>query len=346
MQHSLIAWDASFRDFFHLIDGALAQEYDTSEYELIYVEQRSKEFANEYAAAEGVASLEDRYEEVKDDLDITIEYIGDDTSRPYHIGRCVNRGLELAEGEIVSVMDGDQILPPDFLDVLDEFHDGRDAIANVIRRNAAHPVDVDERNWKQATIDYEGVLEACPDRGDPIPSDTPNYGPLISARAEHWEEINGYDPHRIWSTGVSLVGSDANKRLENHVGRESELLEDAVTAHPWHPIGFDRGVFRNKKMFYLHDKLVDYAVEHGVEDWSERVEFTRSLYEDHRMFVEKTVTMRDLAVPGSAEYSEPSAIDKGIAELSRIAALWLYDEKKKAISTVKNDISEVTSALK
>ena len=115
MIHSIICWDCSFRNFFNTIDGLFSQDYDSNEFEIIFIEQRSRAIADNFNYSLGLKSLWDRYTEVQDDLKIRVHYLNDPEENPYHLGRSVNYGLSLAEGRIVSIMDGDLLLPKDFL---------------------------------------------------------------------------------------------------------------------------------------------------------------------------------------------------------------------------------------
>ena len=59
MLHSIISWDCSYRNFFHIIDGLLNQKFSKDNFELIYIEQRSKNHANNFNHQFGLKSLED-----------------------------------------------------------------------------------------------------------------------------------------------------------------------------------------------------------------------------------------------------------------------------------------------
>jgi len=301
MVHSIITWDCSFRNFFHLIDGLLAQEYDRDQFELIFVEQRTKEIANAYNHSIGLKSLWDRYEEVKNRMNIRVVYLGDDLSIPYHLGRCNNKGIELAKGKIISVMDGDLLLPHDFLKKLEEYHDKQTAVVNLFRHMAIHPIGVEEENWTDAKIDFDHCLEACPTRGCSIPRRVNNMGPLISAEREYWHIIGGYDLHPIWSTGISRLGLDVNTRLEILLGIESTALPDCFAVHPYHPVGLNRNAFSSQKLLYLQQRLIDWAITNKVYSWQKRTTYTEKLYYNNQNFVDKWIYSSSLALPGTSQ---------------------------------------------
>ncbi len=298
MIHSIISWDCSFRNFFHLIDALLAQEYDRNQFELIFVEQRTKEVADAYNHKLGLKSLWDRYEEVKNKMNIRIVYLGDDPSIPYHLGRCNNKAIELAKGEIISIMDGDMLLPSNFLTLLEKYHKDQIAIINLVRHCASYPIGVKKEDWTKGVIDFERCLKACPTRNDPIPRAVGNKGPLISARKEHWEIVGGYDLHPIWSTGVSRLGQDVTARLEILTGVESTALPDAFAVHPYHPLGFLRSNRSSKKLLGLQMDLINWARSNKEPLWEKRTVYTERLFNNNRRFIEGMIYSERLISSG------------------------------------------------
>jgi glycosyltransferase involved in cell wall biosynthesis len=299
VKHSIISWDCSFRNFYHLIDGLLAQKYDRDKFEFIYVEQRSREVADAFNHKLGLKSLWDRYQEVKNSINLRVIYLNDPLNIPYHVGRAVNKGIEEAKGEIISVMDGDLLVPPDFLVKLERYHRKQGtAIVNLMRHTCSRPVGVDKAHWTKQIIDFERCLEVCPTRNDPIPRKVENKGPLISARREFWEAIGGYDIHPIWSTGVSRIGQDVTARLEIFTGVQSTTLPKCLAVHPWHPQGFLRETISSQRMLSLHSELIDWAHSYRQPSWKKRLSYTEQLYLKNKKFVDKMI-YSDLKQPGN-----------------------------------------------
>lgn len=298
MIHSIISWDCSFRNFFHLIDALLTQEYDRNQFELIFVEQRTKKIADTYNHKLGLKSLWDRYEEVKDKMNIRVVYLGDDPSIPYHLGKCNNKGIELAKGEIISVMDGDLLLPPNFLKKLEEYHSKHIAIVNLFRHSASHPIGVKKEDWTKQVIDFELCLKTCPTRNNPIPHKVDNKGPLISALKEHWMAVDGYDLHPIWSTGLSRLGQDVTARLEILTGVQSTALPDCFAVHPYHPQGFFRFFGKSKKLLDLQMDLINWARSNKEHSWKKRIDYTEALYNKNRKFIEQMIYSERLISSG------------------------------------------------
>lgn len=319
MNHTIICWDCSYRNFFHTIDGLLNQDYDREKFEVIYVEQRSRKFADDFNHRLGLKSLWDRYEEVRNLIDIKVIYLDDPSKVPYHLGKTVNKGLNLATGRIVSVMDGDMLMPSDFLKKLELYHEEQgDAVVNLVRHMASRPVGVDKDNWTKAEINFESCLQECPDRGNAIPRKVINKGPMISARLSYWQEVEGYDEHFIWSTGLTRLGQDVTTRLELLVGVSSVALPNSFAVHPWHPEGLRRFTFESQKMLSLHNQLIRWAKSKNVHSRLARKKYTDKLYNQNKQFVDSMIAGERSKIIALL----PSAIDallgKTISKIDRL----------------------------
>lgn len=301
MIHSVICWDCSFRNFFHTIDGLVSQDFDRDQFELIYVEQRSRSYADSFNHSENLKSLWDRYQEVKDTIDIKVIYLDQPESIPYHLGITVNKALPICSGKIISVMDGDLLLPSDFLSQLQRYHgEEKVAIVNLARHMASKPVGVSYENWKGAEINYSKCLAECPSRDEIIPKTISNKGPLISAHRDYWDEVNGYDEHLLWSTGITRLGQDVTKRLEILTGVESTALPGKFCVHPWHPIGFRRDALTSQRMLEHHQSIISWTEEHQEYDWRKRLAITNMIYDTNKSFFDRAI-FSDLSTPGQQD---------------------------------------------
>jgi hypothetical protein len=279
IKHSIVSWDCSFRNFYHLIDGLLSQKYDREKFELIYVEQRDKAHAEAYNRTLGLKTLHDRLLELSGELQLRIEYLNDPLNLPYHLGRCVNRGLAMARGEIISVMDGDLLLPSDFLTRLEEQHSKGQQVVNLLRLMAASPVNAGSDRWTEGQVDFDLCLRECPPVPKPFPVSVDNKGPMISARREAWLAVDGYDEHPIWSTGLSRLGQDVNRRLELACKCNSIALPDRFAVHPYHPLGFSRSTLDSVRLLSLQANLIDWSKERDELSWRVRSRVTQKLFE-------------------------------------------------------------------
>lgn len=311
MKHSIISWECSFRNFFHLIDALLIQEYDQDQFELIFVEQRTKEVADAYNHKLRLKSLWDRYEEVKDRMNIQVVYLGDALSSPYHLGKCNNKGIELAKGETISVMDGDMLLPPDFLKKLGEYHKSGAGVINIVRRMAREPVGVPFERWTEGIIDYDRCLDVCDEAHSLLPRTVGNKGPMISAHRSAWEAIDGYDEHVIWSTGLSRLGQDATARLEMFCQVESTTLPDCFAVHPYHPAGFSRQTLDSVRLLSIQADLIDWARKHNAISWKKRATVTNEVYERNKPFIERLHSDR-LSRPDKGKWLNSSRLGSSV----------------------------------
>ncbi|MDP3970737.1 MAG: glycosyltransferase [bacterium] len=291
MLHSIISWDSSYRNFFHLINGLLNQDFPRNNFELIYVEQRSREFADKYNHKKGLKSLFDRHKEVKDQMNIKIIYLDENVNtEAYHLSKCNNAGIAASQGDIISVMDGDQLLPKDFLTVLTKHHQqGKYKVFNAFRRMAQYPAGASFKEWQNANNDLASVLATCPTkyRQPELFPPRRNFGPMISAARKYWDIIEGYDTNPLWSTSLSKIGEDVSIRLEMAANSKGAVLTDTYTAHPWHPIGTNglRTSEKVKLYFKLQEQLLKWPEEHNNPKLSDRTEYADILYEKNKDYV-------------------------------------------------------------
>ena len=233
MKHTFISWDCCYRNFFHLIDALAIQDYDKNEYEYIFVEQRSREQSDAFNHQYGLKSLADKIDQYKDIYNVRAIFMDEENS-PFHWGRACNRGIKEAQGEYISVMDGDVLLPPNFITKLDDMYEAGHKVINMKRCMCPYPLGVSKfSDWMKAKVDYDECLAICPD-SDHIPEKTANKGPLMSAHREYWGQTEGFDESEIFSTVWSIVNNDLNRRLEKAAGEAAVCLQGLVSAHPWH----------------------------------------------------------------------------------------------------------------
>lgn len=276
MRHSIISWDCSFRNFFHLITALASQDFDKKEYELIFVEQRSQHHADAYNHNENLPSLSDLQQQYKNRFDLKCYYLNDSTNIPYALSKINNYGISQASGDIISVMDGDMLLPENFLQSLSAYHNSGERIVNLHRLNAAYPVGVKTFTaWKAATIDYKKTLRASPRGLAKLPDFVDNIGPMISAKRAYWDMVEGYDESPIFATSASKAGLDTCTRLSIAAKVKNTVLPGMVAAHPWHPIGYahaariqiDKYV---QKYYHMQDKLIEFSVKMNLSSWRDR----------------------------------------------------------------------------
>ena len=269
MQHSIISWDCSFRNFFHLIDSLTNQNYDKNEFELIHVEQRSQKHADEYNHSIGLKSLFDRYLEVRNKINMQIIYLNN--KDVYHLGICNNQGIEAASGNIISVMDGDLLLSPNFLSELGKYHEKNNkAVVNLFRHMVPNPIGTSLENWMDGIIDFDLCYKACLTYKDPIPNRVDNKGPLISAKREYWGIVDGYDIHPVWNTAISRLGVDVTTRLELYLHTKSVALPNCFCVHPYHKIEINRNDIVNQIKLDLQLKLINWANSTNTYSWKDR----------------------------------------------------------------------------
>jgi len=292
VRHSIVAWDSSFRNAFHLLRSLAETDYDRDEVELIFVEQRAKAVADEVATTHGVASVEQVADDVGDRLRVEICYLDQRDDRPYHPGRLINAGLALASGTVVSTMDADVLVPADFFRALDDAHAKGNRVATMDRVEASKPCGVPVSDWTHQIIDYDRVLAICPRAKLPIPETVTNKAPLLSARREHWRAIGGYDAHRIFSTGYTLFGVDVSTRFGLLLGPVERGLPIRCV-HPWHPTNMRRGEEIFRCLFEVQRRAIGWSRRMRSFDVRERAAISDALFEEHRTALEDAIAVAE-----------------------------------------------------
>lgn len=188
---SVIAWDASFRDFFHTVDAFGSQRYPKDEYEFIWVDFYQN---NNPMLAEKIS----RY------CNARVLNLNNDRSTNWHLGKCINAGIASANGEILVIPDGDVIVDVDTLTAIEREHLRYDDLVLYFRR-WDEPADKHDLN-KSYGIDYlEEVCEL---------TNATNYGGLISLKKHTLLEVNNYEEHDVFS-GPGANGLELYLRLRN-----------------------------------------------------------------------------------------------------------------------------------
>ena len=288
MIHSIISWDCCYRNFFHLIGSLAEQDYPKDQFEIIYVEQWSREQSDAFNHSMNLKSLGETVALYSDRINVQAVYL-DKIHSPYHLGISNNAGIRMAKGKYISVMDGDLLVEKDFLRKLEKAHEEKNCVLNLDRRYALGPAGVPESRWMEAEIDFERVLRQCTNQERIIPDKVENKGPMISAPQSWWKAVDGYDEHRIWSTGVSKSGQDVTRRLEMYCGKESIALPGTFSVHPYHPAGFNRGAAAEKLVLYAQQKIIDYSREHGITKVKQREAYVEKIYTKYKWVIEANI---------------------------------------------------------
>ncbi len=290
-KHTIISWDSTFRNFFHLLPSLANLEWGRDRLEVIFVEQRSAATAAAYAAAEGCKTVAQVSAEVADRLDVKVVHLDEDDAA-YHPGHLLNAGLARATGDIVSTMDADILVPRQFLRVLDELHKRGQRVFTMHRPMAVSPCGTTAADWKNQIIDYDLVRNLAPQAFQPIQAVVPNKAPLLSTRRENWEAIGGYDEHRLFSTAYTLFGRDVSLRFRLLLG-DVELPMPMFAIHPWHPTEVNRSVNKIGVLYTAQEGLMTWSEARRVWDVRARRAVADHLYASNRDLVEAAIAFAE-----------------------------------------------------
>lgn len=203
MKISVIMVDGGFRENIHSARYFSQQDFPAEDYEILWVEY----FDQPAPALSGFPKVNV----------ITLGKTGE-----YHSSYCFNKGIETARGEVLVIVDADQIVSPGFLSRIWAVHSEYDRLAHYIFR-----YDEDERN-PLAGHDFQELEKRC------VLKNPTNYGGCLTVRKQWLVEINGYDMHPVFGSGFHANGLDIYTRLKN-LGLAVRWDETLTLYHPWHP---------------------------------------------------------------------------------------------------------------
>lgn len=201
MKISVIMIDGGFRENPHAAKYFSNQRFES--FEIIWVEYYDR--ANKHVEA---------------NKGIRISTLGREGI--YHSSYCFNEGVRMATGELLVIVDADQIVAPDFLSEVWRNHIRNDRLVMYCHR-------YDERHEGCLSSFDFGELDAKCELKNPA-----NHGGCLTVRKRWLEEINGYEQISLFRSGNHSNGSDVNIRLKN-LGLEIAWNRTLKLYHPWHP---------------------------------------------------------------------------------------------------------------
>ena len=208
MNISVIAWDACFREHFHTIDSFLAQDYPKDKYEFIWVDF----YTNKNPAL---------LKKIEAHPNVSLLNLNHNPSENWHLGKCINAGVDEAKGDIIVLPDGDIVVQEDHLQVIeDELKDRHEKILYFRRwdepKNAHCALSTN--------IDY---LEK-----NTILTNPTNYAGCLCLNRSALDKVSGYEESEIFA-GPGTNGKETYIRFRN-AGFEIKWHSKKIY-HPWHP---------------------------------------------------------------------------------------------------------------
>ncbi len=213
MKVSVITWDASFREHLHTIDFFGRQNYEPSEYELIWVDY--------YASRDEVHSKINQYANAR------ILALENPLDQKWHLGDCINAGVAASSGELLIIPDGDIAVEPDFIEFVSEAHQKFQDLVIYFRRYD-EPAQMSSQDSRHSLTYLKNVARL---------TNPTNYGGCLTLRRTSFERINGYETHPAFA-GPGCQGIETYTRLSN-AGMAIQWAPDKKIFHPWHPLSGD-----------------------------------------------------------------------------------------------------------
>lgn len=237
MRISVIMIDGQFRENTFGAEYFSCQDFPKEEYEVIWVEFYSR-------VPESVTA----------NPSVKVITLNNPETVTYHSSYCFNAGIAAAKGELIVIPDADQIVKPDFLSTIYRLHEAYD-------RLVIYPYRYDEIN-QGVLKDYtfEELDRKCMLK-NPL-----NYGGCLTVRKKWLLEINGYEQHKILSSGFHANGSDMYTRFKN-LGLAVMWTHDTKLYHPWHPFTLAAAEQYTEQLEFIEwrKKNMEYLAVEGID---------------------------------------------------------------------------------
>lgn len=217
--------DGSFRESFHSIDFFCTQTLLPEDFEVIWVEYHDTV----------QAELEKRVAAYPNAKIIKLC-----RSDEYHSSYCFNAGIEAAQGEVLVIPDADVAVEPHFLETVWREHQTNEKLVMYVHRFN------EEKEDHQAIISLEHLKRVARNT-----SWIGNLGGCITVRKKWLIQINGYEQHPVFGTGLHANGFDIYMRLRN-LGMHIMWHPVLRLYHPWHPFTSIEGISYKLQHIVVH----------------------------------------------------------------------------------------------
>ena len=203
---SIVTWDASFRESYHLIDFVGELDYPRDRLGFFWVE------AYDAISPEAQARLD----RVPFAEGLTLSSQGE-----WHVGRCMNAGIRERDAELYILLDGDVVFEPDFAWRCVEAA-GRHPGAAVYGRRWDEPPDQHASDW-----DLDHLKRVCQ------PKPNWNTGGCAVLSCEVLDRVEGYEEHWLFG-GAGAINHELYTRIMAS-GTPIVWPPELRVYHPWHP---------------------------------------------------------------------------------------------------------------
>jgi len=209
MKISIITWDADFRDNLHLIEYFANQDFDENEYEFIWVDY--------YHSNVRVKKEIDKFKNFK-----LIE-LENPKTKNWHLGKCINKGCDSSNGDVLVLCDGDIAVEEDFLSHIWNEHKDNKNLSLYFQRFE----ELEKLHNEKSSKDIKILKKNC------ILKSVNNNGGCLSIRKENFMYVGGYETHSVFEK-QGMVNKELYIRLKN-AGFDIRWEKDKYIYHPWHP---------------------------------------------------------------------------------------------------------------
>jgi hypothetical protein len=237
---SVITWDAEFRESYHMVDFFTDQDLPNTEFEFIWVDYYNS-----------TNKLKNKLKHIVNSKLISLK---NSKKNPWHMGQCLNAGVNHASGEVLIIADGDIAVEHDFLSYVWSVHQKYDDLVLYFKR-------YDEPKSASCTESRHSLphLKKYSNLINPT-----NFAACLSIKKNNYTTVKGFENHNVFS-GPGANALELNVRLRN-AGFGIRWSEEKNTFHPWHPSSGSTDEEKKRKSLRIARQEFDWILPYaGLE---------------------------------------------------------------------------------
>jgi len=157
---------------------------------------------------------------------------------------CYNEGIKQSEGDLLVVIDADQVVSPTFLETIWHEHEKCPDLVMYLQR------------WNEFKEQHTGDVSLQHLKKVCAYTSPANYGGCLTVRKKWLLKVNGYEQHPIFAGQIHTIAGEMYTRLRN-LGLHIKWHPHERVYHPWHPRPQMRSRVHALRAVALQSKVMD-----------------------------------------------------------------------------------------
>lgn len=223
MKISFIIWDGNFREYLHTLD-CFEKQNGSTEFEVIWCDF----YKNTNAKLAEYIARNDNFKLIN---------LNHKEDQQWSEGVCINYAVSKAQGDVITLIDGDIFFENDFVETIASYNLSDDNKAVYLRRYDESEQDHDHK------LSYTSAhLSRVCKLNNPF-----NYAACLALSKWLFNRLKGYETHAIFD-GPGGASIDMRTRLLNSGAFVSS--QSYKVYHPWHPFTGRTNKYQQSSILY------------------------------------------------------------------------------------------------